>query len=84
METTLQGTFNGKQIELDQILRIPKGTRVTIKIEIPELSQEERRRLIRQGCGAWADDPSIPEIFAEIDRQRHTEMPREISFDEAP
>lgn len=48
----------------------------------PELSLAEKRRLVDKLCGAWADDDSIPAIFAEIERERKASMPRPVNFDE--
>ncbi|MDM8557248.1 hypothetical protein [Candidatus Parabeggiatoa sp. HSG14] len=42
---------------------------------------QEQQLLVDQLCGVWQNDPSISKIFAEIDEQRHKNLPREITFD---
>jgi len=42
---------------------------VDIRMLIP--SFQEQFKMIDNLCGAWVQDPSIPEIFAEINEQRH-------------
>jgi len=32
-------------------------------------------------CGAWKDDPSLPQIFAEIDAERHADRRPDVKFD---
>ena len=43
-----------------------------------ERDPEAVRRGIASTFGAWKDDPSIGEIFEQIDRERHADQGRDI------
>ena len=77
----IQGIIKGKQIELSHKTGIPDGMAIMVDIHVVMPTFQEQRHLIDQLCGAWANDPSIPIIFAEIDEQRHRSIPRDITFD---
>ena len=70
----VQGIIKGKQIELPYYLGIPDGMAIRLDIQVLTPSFHDQQRLIDHLCGAWGDDPSIPEIFAEIDQQRHVRL----------
>ena len=60
------------QLSVDQIVHViitPTGAAA---------SADERRRALLETAGAWADDPSIPAIFEEIDRERHADRGRDV------
>jgi len=78
-----KGILKGRLIELDHPLDLPEGSKVSVTIEQPELSLDEKRQAIRRATGAWADDPTIKAVFEEIERERAAERPREIDFDAA-
>jgi uncharacterized phage-associated protein len=50
-------------------------------MEITPLDLVTQRRLIEALCGAWADDPSLPSMFADIEQQRARAMPRDGDYD---
>lgn len=76
-----RGIVNGKKVDLDQEVNLPAGTVVTVRLETEDPALAIARNLIDAGCGAWADDPSIPIIFDEILRERHTRTCRPVDFD---
>jgi hypothetical protein len=76
----LQGIIRGKQIELERETPLPTGAVVMVEIQPVALTLEEKRKLIQALCGAWADDPSLPAIFAEIESERSIVEPREVDF----
>jgi len=80
----LNGTINGKHIELEREPGLPAGTRVRVDIDPAPVSLEEFRRRIDEACGAWADDDSIDAIFQEILESRHRSRPRDVNFDVSP
>lgn len=76
----VQGVIKGKYIELSHSLGIPDGMTLMLDIQIVYPTFQEQQDLIDQLCGSWADDSSLPEIFAEIDQQRHRSIPRDINY----
>ena len=80
----VQGIIHGKQIELTHETGAPDGTMLWLEIHLSSLPLQEKRQLVDELCGSWANDPSLSQIFAEIDTQRHRSTPREITFDTAP
>ncbi len=81
MSMHMQGTIKGRYIELPHLTGIPDGMPIVVDIHVVSPTFQEQHQLIDRLCGAWADDPSIPEIFSEIDEQRHRSYPRDITFD---
>ena len=79
----LQGIVKGKQIELERETGLPSGAVVTVSIEAMPLTLTDKRRLVDLLCGAWANDSTIPTVFAEIERQRASATPRGANFDAA-
>jgi hypothetical protein len=80
----MQGIIRGRRIELEREPELPTGSVVLVQIQPKPLTLEEKRRLADALCGAWADDPSIPSVFEEIERQRMVTVPREVVFDATP
>jgi hypothetical protein len=75
--TKTRGIKHGQTIELlESSQDIPEGVEIQIEVSIvhplSKLSAEERQVRIGTVLGAWKDDKEIDEIFAEIDRERHT------------
>ena len=70
MATQLHGVIHGKRIDLESETGLPSGSAVIVHIQPEPLSLEEKRRLAEALCGAWAGDPSLKPIFAEIEQQR--------------
>ncbi len=79
----VQGVIRGKQITLSHKTDLPDGVFVTIDIRYKPLPLEKKRAMVDRLCGSWAHDPSIPEIFHEIEKQRHASKVREVIFDAA-
>ena len=80
----MQGVIEGKRITLLHETELPDGTLVVVDIQqFRPFSLEEKRQKIEALCGSWADDQSIPQIFAEIEAQRHASQTREVNFDAA-
>jgi hypothetical protein len=76
----IQGIIKGKYIELTHETGIPDGMTIVVDIHVLTLPFQEQLALVDHLCGAWAQDPSIPKIFAEIDEQRHQSRSRTIPF----
>ncbi len=74
------GIIKGNYIELTRETGIPDGTGVLVDIHLLKPTLLEQHRLIDQLCGSWAGDPSIPGIFAEIEKERKGSLPRDIEF----
>jgi hypothetical protein len=76
----LKGIVRGQMIELPQITELPDGTEVTIDLTptVQPLDVQERLAKIQQLFGCWRDQPDLMEIFAEIDRDRHTDLGRSV------
>ena len=45
---------------------------------LSKLSETKRLELLNQLFGAWANQPDLDEIFAQIERDRHTYQGRQI------
>jgi hypothetical protein len=81
MEMQLHGIIDGKHIELEEETGLPAGSAVIVQIQPSGTDLAIRRHMIEALCGAWADDPSIAAIFADIERQRDQATPRDFDFD---
>jgi hypothetical protein len=84
MEMQLHGVIDGKHIELEQETGLPAGSSVLVQIQAAPLDLAAKRRMIEALCGAWADDPSLTHIFADIQRQRAQSTPRSVDYDASP
>jgi hypothetical protein len=76
----IQGIIKGKYIELAHKTGIPDGMSIVVDIQVFTPSFQEQLALVDHLCGAWTQDPSIQDIFAEINEQRHQSRPRGIGF----
>jgi hypothetical protein len=76
----LTGTIHGKTIELDEAPGLPDGQQVQVTVQpvVPELSDEERRELLRSAAGSWSDDPEGLDQYLEWNRQQRKVNRREI------
>jgi len=83
MMMQVQGVVHGKQIELTRETGLPQGAVVMVNIQTLPLTIEQKRQLADSLCGVWQNDPSIPAVFAEIERQRAQAVPRKVDFDVA-
>ena len=77
MAVTLNGVVHGKHIDLDAEPPVPDGAAVIVRIERKPLTKDEKRRLLAATAGAWATDPSLAAVFAEIEQRRRDVQPRE-------
>lgn len=75
----VKGIKRGQIIELLESINIPDGVEITIEVEVEQpLNEQERLTKINQLFGTWKAQPDIDEIFAEINRERHTDFGRVI------
>ena len=78
-----QGVITGRYIELLHKTALPDGMSVIVDIRPKSISLEEKRRIIDELCGSWAEDRSLNPIFNEIEKHRCDSGPREVNFDAA-
>ena len=78
-----QGVITGRYIELLHETDLPDGMSVIVDIRPKSFSLEEKRRMIDELCGSWAEDISLSRIFTEIKKHRCNSGPREVNFDAA-
>ena len=83
----IKGIKRGQTIELlENINHVADGEEIVVEIypsyfhPLANLSIEERQNRIKQVLGAWQNNPEIDIIFAEIDRARHSDRGRRVSF----
>lgn len=77
----IKGIKRGKIIEISENLNIPDGSEVLIEVsEAPRINNEERLKRLHQVFGVWKNKTELGEIFAEIDRERHSYFGRKIDF----
>ena len=68
-------------IEISESLNIPDGSEVLIEVpDAPRTSNDERLKHLHQIFGAWKYETELGEIFAEIDKERHSYFGRLIDF----
>ncbi|MFN7413808.1 MAG: hypothetical protein ACK5RT_07875 [Dolichospermum sp.] len=83
----VRGIKRGQNIEiLEQLHNIPDGTEIIVDLEVVDLEfienqirkpkqplteQEKLARLNQLFC-TWKNQPELTQIFAEIDKERHT------------
>ena len=77
MAATLNGVVHGKHIDLECEPPVPDGAAVIVHIERKPLTTDEKRCLLAATAGAWATDPSLTALFAEIAQRRRDAKPRE-------
>lgn len=78
-----QGVITGRHIELLHETHLPDGMSVIVDIRPVSISLEEKRRMIDELCGSWAEDSSLSQIFSEIEKHRCDSGSREVNFDAA-
>ena len=75
----VKGIKRGKSIELLEEINIPDGVEITVEVAMRQsLSEQERLTRLNQIFGAWKNQPTLDEIFAEIDSERHAYQGRAI------
>lgn len=75
----VKGIKRGKSIELLEEINIPDGVEITVEVAMGQpLSVQERLTKLNQIFGAWKNQPTLDEIFAEIDSERHAYQGRAI------
>lgn len=78
----IRGIKRGQTIELlEPVNSIPDGAEIIVDLEPSSiksaqvkkpLTDEERLEKLNQLFGVWKDQPELTEIFAEIDKERHS------------
>jgi len=83
----VRGIKRGQNIEiLEQLNNIPDGTEIIVDLEIVDLefienqirkpkqplTEQERLAKLNKLFVTWKNQPELTEIFAEIDKERHT------------
>ncbi len=77
----IKGIKRGNIIEFSENLNIPDGSEVLIEVpEAPQINNEERLKRLHQVFGAWKDETELGEVFAQIDKERHSYLGRQIDF----
>jgi len=76
---TVKSKIENGSIRLPKKVGLPDGTRVIVRIE-PVLETKKKLKIISELSGAWSDDPTIINIFKEIEQERHRYFGREVSF----
>ena len=81
----IKGIKRGQIIELlEEVDDIADGEEIIVDISpvtfhpLANLSLEERQNRIKQVLGVWQNNTEIDAIFAEIDRDRHSDRGRQI------
>lgn len=77
----LKGIIKGQSIELLEPINLADGSEVTIEISELELQTKPNWQELQKVIGVWQENIEIQEIFAEIDRERHLDLGREVDFD---
>ena len=85
----IRGIKRGQTIELlDSVDSIPDGAEIIVdlkpsstkRVEVQKpLTDEERLEKLNQLFGVWKEQPELIEIFAEIDKERHSYKGRVIA-----
>lgn len=85
----IRGIKRGQTIELlDSVDSIPDGAEIIVdlepsstkRVEVQKpLTDEERLERLNQLFGVWKEQPELIEIFAEIDKERHSYKGRVIN-----
>jgi len=76
---TVKSKIEKGSIRLPKKVGLPDGTRVIVRIE-PVLETKKKLKIISELSGAWSNDPTIINIFKEIEEERHRYFGREVSF----
>lgn len=77
---TVKSKIEKGSIRLPKKLGLPDGTRVIVRIE-PVQETKKKQRIISELSGAWSNDPTIINIFKEIEQERHSYFGREMSLE---
>ncbi len=77
----VKGIKRGKIIEILAELNVPDGQEIIIDIpEIHLINGETKHKKLDEVFDAWKDNTEIAEIFAEIDKERHADLGRNIEY----
>ena len=75
----IRGIVRGKSIQLLDSIDMVEGSEVVLEVTeskiVPDWSE------LQKVIGAWKDDAEITEIFAQVDRERHSDTGRDVNFD---
>jgi hypothetical protein len=77
----LKGIIKGQSIELLEPITMAEGSEVTIEILESELENKPDWTELQKVIGVWQKDTKITEIFANIERERHLDLGKEVDFD---
>ncbi len=82
MKLQIQGIKSGQTIQLLETINIPDGN-VFLEIEVDRLSDKTSRiARLNKLFGVWQNQSDLDLVFADIDKQRHSDYGRNIdSFD---
>jgi hypothetical protein len=85
MVVRTEGVLHGGSVELRApVTELPEGSLVTVELRPRELPLTEKRRLVQELAGSWADDPSLGPIFEKIERKRQADRGRWVDLDDPP
>jgi hypothetical protein len=76
---TVKSKIDKGCIPLPKKVKIRDGTQVLVQIE-PILRKKDKQQIISELAGSWASDSTIPNIFEEIEKERHKNKGREVKF----
>jgi predicted DNA-binding antitoxin AbrB/MazE fold protein len=77
---TVKSKIEKGSIRLPKKLGLPDGTRVIVRIE-PVQESKKKQTIISELSGAWSNDPTIINIFKEIEQEHHSYFGREVSLE---
>jgi len=74
-KSQIQGAIRGRTVVLSVDPGLPDGSVVTVTLNPPPLSEEEKLATLRRLAGAWADDAEELDRYLEWNRQQR-KIPR--------
>lgn len=66
----LRGAIRGRTVVLNEDPGLPDGSVVTVTLNPPPLSDEEKLATLRRLAGAWAEDAEELDRYLEWNRQQ--------------
>lgn len=83
MVVRADGILRGGSIELQTpVTELPEGYLVTVELRPRELPLADKRRLLKELAGSWAEDTSLGPIFDKIQQQRCGYQGRPVNLDD--
>lgn len=77
---TVKSKIEKGTIRIPRRLGLPDGTRVVVRIELMRKTST-KQKIISELSGSWSNDPSLIPIFKEIEKERHSYLGREVTFE---